>query len=212
MDKPVIIFGAAGVGKMALEIFQSNGVVVYGFLDADKTRHSQEIDSIPILGDPEDHGFLKLIGKKCEAFVATDDNKIRKNQVEMLMEERKVMPTNAVHKSASISGSVAIGHGNFIAAGVHVGPDTKIGQHCMLNTAVVVEQDCEVGDFVQIGAGSIINGGVKIGKNVFVGSGVVVVAGAEIGANARIGAGSVVVGNVEKGKTVFGNPAVNIEK
>lgn len=212
MDKPVIIFGASGIGKAALEIFESNGIDVYGFLDKDETLHQSTIGEISVLGDPEDHGFLKLIGQKCEAFVATDDNVLRKEQVEHLNESRKVMPVNAVHQHAYISRTATIGHGNFINSGVHMGLDAHLGHHGIIHANAIIEQDVSIGDFVQIGAGSIINQGVEIAESAFIGSGAVIVAGLKIGKNARIGAGSVVIRNVEEGETVFGNPAQKIEK
>lgn len=212
MDKPVIIFGSTGLAKAALEIFNSNGIVVYGFLDDDKKRHGVEINGVAVLGDTDDHGFLKLIGQKCEAFVATDDNKLRKRYVESLNDTRKVMPMNAIHQSATISDSCVIGHGNFINAGAVLSNDIKVGQHNVINSKVLIEQEAELANFIQIGAGSIINSGVKIEEGAFIGSGVTVVSGVTIGKNARIGAGSVVVGNVEQNQTVFGNPAVEIKK
>lgn len=110
MDKlPVIIFGAGGLGAAALDAFQSNGVVVYGFLDEDETLHGTEINYVGVLGDPDDDGFLKLIGKKCTAFVASDDNSYRESLVEMLNKRRKVMPSNAVHKQAMIAETAEIG-------------------------------------------------------------------------------------------------------
>jgi len=212
MEKPVIIFGAKGIGKSALEIFESNNVVVYGFLDEDKKLHNTEINNITILGDPEDHGFLKLIGKKCEAFVATDDNSLRKKQVNYLMKTRKVMPTNAIHQKANIAASANIGHGNFIGAMASLNAFCEIGQHCIINSGTILEQDVTLKDFVQVGAGSIINTGVTIEENAFIGSGVTVVAGVTIGKNARVGAGSLVISDIPKNTTVFGNPAKEIEK
>ena len=63
MENPVIIFGANPLGRMAKEIFESNGVVIYGFLDDDTKLHSKELDDAIILGSTDDDGFLKLIGK-----------------------------------------------------------------------------------------------------------------------------------------------------
>ncbi len=211
MEKPVIIFGSTGLAKAALEIFNSNNIVVYGFLDDDEMTHNTEINSVSVLGATDDHGFTKLIGQKCEAFVATDDNSLRKEYVEYLMETRKVMPMNALHESASISDSFSIGHGNFINAGAILSNDSKMGNHNVINSKVVIEQETELGDLVQIGAGSIINTKVKIEDEVFIGSGVTVVAGVTIGKGARIGAGSVVVGDIKAGQTVFGNPAVEVK-
>lgn len=211
MEKPVIIFGAKGIAKAALEIFNSNGIVVYGFLDDDESTHNSEINSITVLGSTDDHGFTKLIGQKCEAFVATDDNKLRKEYVEYLLETRKVMPMNAVHQSAVISESFSIGHGNFVNAGAILSNDSKMGNHNVINSKAIIEQEVQIGDFVQVGAGTIINAKVKIENEVFIGSGVTIVAGVTIEKGARIGAGSVVVGDVKKGKTVFGNPAVEVK-
>ena len=91
MDKPVIILGAKGIAHPALEIFNSNQVVVYGFLDEDASLYGTEINNVPILGNTEDEGFLKLIGKKTEAFVAVDDVKYRKFLVELLHDNRKLL-------------------------------------------------------------------------------------------------------------------------
>src|SRR4249920_3790776 len=102
MENPVIIFGANYLGRVAKEIFESNQVVVYGFLDDNAKLHKTEIDNVVVLGGMDDDGFLKLIGKKCEAFVAVDDNPLRKTLVNLLNEERHVQPVNAVHASAIV--------------------------------------------------------------------------------------------------------------
>ncbi|MCS5491488.1 acetyltransferase [Algoriphagus limi] len=210
MDNPVIIFGAKGIAHPALEIFNSNGIVVYGFLDEDESLHGTEINTVPILGHPEDDGFLKLIGKKAEAFVAVDDNKYRKFLVELLNERRKVQPINAIHSTAFISSDAVLGHGNFINAKVVLGSGATIGQHCILHTGAIVDHKAKIGDFVQIGAGSIINSEVTIEEGAFIGSGVTIVSGVTIGKNARVGAGSVVISSVGANETVFGNPAAKV--
>lgn len=212
MEKPVIIFGASGIAKAALEIFNSNNIVVFGFLDDDEKKHNTEINGVTVLGATDDHGFTKLIGQKCEAFVATDDNALRKEYVEYLKDSRKVMPMNAVHESATISRSFSMGYGNFINAGAILSNDSKMGHHNLINSKAIVEQEVQIGDFVQIGAGSVVNTRVTIENEVFIGSGVTIVAGVTIGKGARIGAGSVVVGDVKKRETLFGNPAIPVSK
>ncbi len=211
MKNPVIIFGANYLGRAAKEIFEANEVVVYGFLDDDKKLHQTEIDEVVVVGSTDDDGFLKLIGKKCEAFVAIDDNKLRKNIVKMLLEVRHLQPVNAVHADSSVSNKAAIGHGNFIDHAAYLAPGSKIGNHCIINTKVSIGVGAELGDFVQVGAGSTINQGVKIEEEAFIGSGVTVVSGVTIGKGARIGAGSVVIAPVKAGVTVFGNPASPIK-
>jgi sugar O-acyltransferase (sialic acid O-acetyltransferase NeuD family) len=212
MENPVIILGANFLGRSAKEIFESNGNVVYCFLDDNKKLHNTEIDTVTVLGSTDDDGFLKLIGKKCEAFVAVDDNKLRKNLVAMLQEVRHVQPVNAIHKSAIIPASADIGHGNFIDAGVTIGVGAKVENQCLLHAGVIIGAEASIGNFVQLGAGSIVNAGAVIEDEVFIGSGVIIVSGITIGKGARVGAGSVVVAPVKANETVFGNPAQKVGK
>lgn len=210
MENPVIIFGANYLGRAAKEIFEGNNNVVYGFLDDNKALHQKEIDDALILGSTDDDGFLKLIGKKCEAFVAIDDNKIRKNLVKMIQEVRHQQPVNAVHANASIAKSAAIGYGNFIDAGARISAGSTVGSHCIIQANAVIGTEASVADFVQVGAGTVINPGVVVEDEAFIGSGVTIIAGVTIGKGARVGAGSVVIGPVKAGETVFGNPAEKV--
>ncbi|MCC6835235.1 MAG: NeuD/PglB/VioB family sugar acetyltransferase [Cytophagales bacterium] len=207
MENPVIIFGANTLGRAAREIFETNEVVVYGYLDDNKKLHNTQVDEITILGDTDNDGFLKLIGKKCEAFVAVDDNKLRKSIVKTIQEVRHVQPVNAIHAKATISEKATIGHGNFIDFNAYLAPGSKIGSHCLIHAKAFIGVETNVGDFVQVGAGSNINPGVTVEDEVFIGSGVTIVSGVTVGKGARIGAGSVVVAPVKAGETVFGNPA-----
>lgn len=211
MKNPVIIFGASGLAQAAKEIFESNDIVTYCFLDDDKTLHNTEIDGISVLGSMDDDGFLKLIGKKCEAFVAIDEKAVRSSVVNMLNKKRKVMPVNAIHGTAIISRSAHIGYGNFINMGAKVGNQAKVPNHCIVHAGATIDYNVEIEDFVQIGSGSNINSGVQIGKEAFIGSGATIVSGVKIGEGARIGAGSVVIADVDKNETVFGNPATKVD-
>ena len=209
--KPVIIIGAEGLGKAALDIFESNNTTVYCFLDENEKLHETEIGEVSVLGSPEDDGFLKFIGHKCDAFVAIEDIEYRKEMVALLKDKRKVMPANAIHPSAIISTRATLGYGNLIATKSIISTGVEIGHHCLIHAGCLVDYDSKIADFVQVGAGSIINAGVEIEEGAFIGSGVTIVGGIKIGRNARIGAGSVVIKSVNEGETVFGNPAAVIK-
>lgn len=211
MQNPVIIFGANYLGRLAKEIFESNKVVVYGFLDDDKKLHQTEIDDVVVLGATDDENLIKLIGKKCESFIATDDNRLRKSLVKVLNEERKAQPANAIHHRAIISPKSEMGHGNFVDNNVMLNVGCKVGSHNIINASTIVGVEAKLGDFVQIGASCVIGHEVVIEDDVFIGSGATIVSGIVIGKGARIGAGSVVVASVGAGETVFGNPASKIK-
>jgi len=206
MEKPIMILGAGSIGKSAMEAFESNDVIVYGFLDDDENLIGKEIGDTSVLGTLDDSAMLGIIGKDCEAFVAMEEIEIRRNLVNMLVEERKVMPVNAIHGTANLAPSAQMGHGNYIGAGVILGSNSSLGSHLIIHPGAVINHEVKLGDFAQVGAGSIINSGVQIEDNVFVGSGVTIVSGIKVGEGARIGAGSVVIKNIEEGQTIFGNP------
>lgn len=206
----MIVFGANALGEAAVEIFESNDIMVYGFLDDDKSLHGNTLGELSILGATDDDGFLKLIGKKCEGFIAVDDRDLRKGLVKLMKERRKKMPVNAIHSNTEISPSAHVGHGEFINSGVVIGANAKIGDHCLIHTNATIDYAAKLGDLVQVGAGSVIGSNAEVGENVFIGTGVTIVPGIKIGKNARVGAGSVVIADVEAGATVFGNPAAKV--
>jgi sugar O-acyltransferase (sialic acid O-acetyltransferase NeuD family) len=207
---PVIIFGAKGLGPVALDLFRSNDIVVYGFLDDDATLHGTEVGDVTVLGATDDQSFLKLIGAKCDAFIAVDDIRIRKNLTELLLEERKVQPITAVHASAYIAPSAELGYGTLIGPGAIVNSQAKLGQHVLVQAGAVIDTDATIGDFSNIGARSLVGAGATLEQEVFIGGGAVIVPGITLGKQARVGAGSVVVEPVKAKTTVFGNPAAKV--
>lgn len=205
--QPVIIFGAKGLGKVALETFQENELIVYGFLEDDERLHGTTINEIPVLGGTEEEKYLELIGPKCEAFIAIENEQAHEALVKRLQEKYKRNPINAIHHTAHISSTASLLHGNLISGGVQIGPETKIGSHNRLLWNATISHEVTLGDFIHIGEGSTIGAGATIENNVFIGAGATIVGGATIEEGARIGIGSVVLTNVKANETVLGNPA-----
>lgn len=210
MQNPVIIVGAQQLGKMALDVFMSNNVVVYCFLEDKKELQQQEINNVAVMGSTDDPEFLKLLGKKCEVFVAAEDTAARKSAVSMLKDEYQVVPVNAIHRFSSVSEHAWLGHGNLINAGAVVNTNARIGDNCVLHANAVLDADATLGDLVQLGAGALIGAGATVEDQAFIGAGAVVVAGIKIGKKARVGAGAVVIADVPANQTVFGNPAQKV--
>jgi sugar O-acyltransferase (sialic acid O-acetyltransferase NeuD family) len=207
---PVIIFGAKGLGPVALDLFRSNDIVVYGFLDDDATLHGTEIGEVPILGATDDQRYLKLIGAKCDAFIAIDDIRIRKSLTDMLHEERKVQPITAIHATAYVAPSAELGYGTLIGPGAIVNSNAKLGAHVVLQAGAIVDASAEVGEYSILGARSLVGSSAILENEVFVGAGAVIVPSITLGKQARVGAGSVVVEPVKAKTTVFGNPAAKV--
>ena len=211
-NKPVIILGAGTIGKLALDIFNSNNQIIYCFLDVNKELHGTELNDISILSNCDDRGYIKFIGNKCDAFVASDDNKYRKSLIKLVVEERKVMPVNGIHQLANVSPLAELGYGNLIGMGTQINAYTQLSNHSIIHSGVTIDVETKIGEYVQIGIGANIGANVEIEEGAFIGSGVTIVPGVKVGKNSRIGAGSVVIADVKKNDTVFGNPASSIKK
>lgn len=210
MQNPVIIVGAQQLGKIALDVFMSNNVVVYCFLEDNQELQQQEVNNITVMSSTEDPEFLKLLGKKCEVFVASEETAARKSMVTLLKEEYQVVPVNAIHNFSSVSENAWLGHGILINAGAVINTNTKIGDNCIIHANAVIDAEAELGNNVQVGAGAIINAAAKVEDEAFIGSGAIVISGVKIGKKARVGAGAVVIADVPANQTVFGNPAKKV--
>ena len=99
-----------------------------------------------------------------------------------------------------------IGDGSVFMAGSVVQINSKIGNHCIINTNTSIDHDCEIGNFVHIAPGCTLCGNVKIGDCTLIGAGTVIIPGIKIGKNCIIGAGSVVVKDIPDNTKAFGNP------
>ncbi|PSR56148.1 acetyltransferase [Adhaeribacter arboris] len=210
MQNPVIILGAQKLGIAALDIFLSNHVIVYCFLDDEVKLHQTEVNGITIMGTTDDPEFLKILGKKCEVFVAAEETATRKSLINLLKDEYQVIPVNAIHKFTSVSEHAWLGHGNLINAGAVVNANARINNNCIIHSNALVDSGAKIADFVQIGAGANVGSDVEVEESAFIGAGAVVVAGVKIGKKARVGAGAVVVADVPANQTVFGNPAQKV--
>ena len=210
MENPVLILGAKGFGAVALDIFQSNNIIVYGFLDDDESLHGTTINDIPVYSHTDDEGYLKMLGQKCEAIIATDEISLKKTLVEMLIETREVMPCNALHPKANISQHAILGHGIMVDALASIATNANVGNHCIIGAGAVIDNYATIGAYSHVSSGVTLGANCKIDEQVFIGPGAVIIPGITIGKKARIGAGSVVIENVPAGATVFGNPAKKV--
>ena len=210
MENPVIILGAQAVGTAALDAFLSNDIVVYCILDDEPKLHNTELLDVPVMGNTDDGELLKLIGKKCEVFVATEDAASRRSLTKMLRDDYEVVPVNSIHQRASVSAHAELGHGNYFGPNAVAAATAKIGDGVLVGPNAVIEGQASIGDYAQLGSGAQIGVGATVGAGAFVGAGAVLVAGVKVGDKARVGAGSVVVADVPGGQTVFGNPAKQV--
>lgn len=200
----VIIIGASGHGRTALDIARSACVPVAGFVDRG-SEPGTIIDALPVLScEPEQCADLR---EGADWFVAVGDNVARDGLFVRLREMTGREPVNLIHPSAVISPRATLGHGLFVAPGAIVNTDSRLGDGVILNTGATVDHDGWLDDFAQICPGCHLAGNTTVGVHGFLGTGAVTIPGVTVGADAVVGAGAVVIRDVPAGAVVVGVPA-----
>jgi sugar O-acyltransferase (sialic acid O-acetyltransferase NeuD family) len=200
----LFLFGASGHAKVVVDIVERAGIGALGFIvDDDTARHGSRLLGYQVIGGRE--ALLAQGARAGAALVAIGANPARR-AIAAWLAAQGFQFASACHPSAQIGREVHIGGGTVAMAGAVVNSDTRIGMHCILNTACSVDHDCELGDGVHVAPGSRLCGGVKVGDGAFIGAGAVIVPGRRIGADAIIAAGAVVLKDVPERAVVAGNP------
>lgn len=199
MNEQVVIIGASGHGKVIADIILKSGDSLVGFLDDNKEREELFV-GFPILGKVSD-----AVNYKEYKFVIAIGNADTR---ERIANEIDVEWYTAVHPTAVISNiDVEIDSGTVIMANVVINPGSKIGKHCIINTAAVVEHDNVIKDFAHISVGAKLAGNVTVGRKTWVGIGSQVIQEINICSEVTTGAGATVIGDIEEKGTYVGVPA-----
>ena len=204
-----------GVGGFAREIFwhakKSLGCGVdwqiKGFLDGDVKLSAEEYELLPekLLGDVDTYEICADDVFTC----AVGSPKARRKLAEKIL-ARGGEFINLISSLAEIVPTAELGRGVIISPFVGVSERAHIGDFVAVNAQTIIGHDAHVGNFSCIMPHVALSGGCKIGAEVFIGSGAVILPKAKVEDGATVGAGCVVLKKVRAGKTVFGNPAVEL--
>lgn len=113
----------------------------------------------------------------------------------------------AIHPSALVADSVSIGDGTVVFHQSVIQARTRIGRHVIANTAVSIDHDCVIGDFVHVAPHSTLCGAVTVNDRANIGAATTIIPGVSIGEGAIIGAGSVVINDIPAHSVAVGAPA-----
>lgn len=200
MKDSIIIIGAGGHGKVVLSTLLAAGLKVLGFVDDNVNLTGTTLQGYPVLGTLS--YLINLEGQA--AIFGIGSNALRKRFAQIYSHLNWV---NAIHPFAYVHDSVTIGKGSVVFAGSVIQPDSRIGEHAIINTAVSVDHDCRIFDFVHLAPGSHLAGEVTIEEGSFLGINSCVIPKRAVGKWSTIGAGSVVVKSITDYALAKGVPA-----
>lgn len=122
---------------------------------------------------------------KCYGYLCIGANHSRKS-VFLRWNEKMKFPSLISPTALNFNSLADVGAGTILFANSYVGPNCRISEGVIVNTASVVEHDCVIGKFSHIAPGATVCGGVNIGDEVLIG------AGAIITPNSRVPSGTLV--------------------
>jgi len=195
-DGVVIIAGAGGVGREALDACLAAGVAVTGFVD--DALAGGTVRGLPVTGPDQVEPSAYLVGVASPAI---------RRQLVARLEQQGCSPETVVHPRAIVGPETTLGEGCLVLGGAHVSSSIAIGRHCQVHYNATVGHDAVLRDFVTVYPGANVSGSVTLEQDVTVGSGAIVLQGLTVGAGAFVGAGAVVTRDVPPGTVVVGSPA-----
>ena len=203
LSRALVVVGAGGHAKVAIEALRFSGWRVIGCTDFDPTP--RKVVGADLLGGDDLLPAIKEAGVGF-AFVALGNNKLRQSKGEELLALGFELPA-AIGPNAAISATATVGRGVAIFGGAIINAEATIGDFAIINTNASVDHDCVIGTSAHVAPGCALAGCVTVGDRTFLGAGTTVIPGIGIGSDCVVGAGSVVVRDLPDAITALGVPA-----
>lgn len=201
--------GGGGHARVLLDALQTAGQALPDWIiDNDSSLWGMTIEGVPVPGgDDRLPEFISHGAGRFFVGVGSSRDATPRRRLFEWATSLGLQAVDVIHERAVRSRNCTWGPGVQLMAGSIVGPGAVLGMNVLINTAAVVEHDCQIADHVHIATGARLCGQVKIGERGHVGAGAVVIQGVSIGSRAVIGAGAVVIRDVLEDQTVVGVPA-----
>ena len=207
-EPKILLIGSSWQASVLLDAIRLAGLyTVVGFLD-DTLPVGASRNGYAVLGGMKDAPRICSEHAVSDVAMAIGDNWWRRKLYADLIETCPGLRFPVIrHPSAIVAASARIGKGTAILAGSHVGPNSVVGDFCILNTSSSIDHDCTLADFSSIGPGVKTGGLVRIGECSAIGVGASISDRITIGSHTVIGTGAVVVRDIPDLVVAYGNPA-----
>lgn len=209
--KHLLIIGAGGFGREVFGVAREatgygTAFDVKGFLDAKADALAGFAGYPPVVGDPATY-----VPEADDVFITALGSIAARRRCATAIEAKGGRFISVIHRSVFLGPNVIVGDGCYLAPGVSLTADVRLGRHTDVFHNTSIGHDTTTGDYVHVYAQCAIGGAVRLADGVSVYPGSVVVPRRTIGADAVVGAGSTVFLNVPAGVTVHGNPAAVVD-
>jgi sugar O-acyltransferase (sialic acid O-acetyltransferase NeuD family) len=201
-DARLVIVGAGGHAISVANVAFSAGYSRIFFIDVAKRGSS--LLGCPILGDISNLSALN----ECHFAIGVGDNAVRHRLANDLKLKYPdfVFPI-LIHPTGVVCTGASLGRGTVVMPGAVVGPQSEVGEFCLINTRASLDHDCRMQDFASLAPGAVTGGRVEIGLRSAISIGATVKHGITVGSDAVLGAASYLNKNLPCRVIAYGIPA-----
>lgn len=207
MSSAIIILGAGGHAVSVANVAVACGMSIVAFVDDDKSE--SKLLGVPIITKQQ----CIDAHPSANFAIAIGDNSVRER---VCNDYKSELPNSKfpslIHPTAVVGLHSEIGSGTVIMPQAHVGPNSIVGDFCILNTSSSIDHDCDMRSYSSIAPRVVTGGNVKIGVRSAVSIGATIKHGIEIGDDVVIGANSYVNKAVDSNIVAYGTPCKVVRK
>ena len=204
--RPLVIFGTGGHAVSVANVALSVGYSIKCFVGGAEGSDLLGCDIIGDVGELENIEALSFA-------IAIGDNAIRESIYRKLVLSSPNLHFPAlVHSSAVVSFFTEIGDGTVIMPKAVIGPKSKVGKFCLINTQASIDHDCLMLDFSSLAPAAVTGGMVKIGLRSAICIGAIIKHGIKIGDDSVVGANSYLNKNLPNNQISYGTPAKQVRE
>lgn len=203
--RPLVIVGAGGHAVSVANVALSAGYMIKHFVD--RSKKGFDLLGFSIIGE-----IAELDNLEAYSFgIAVGDNTVR----ECIYNELRAKNSNLnfpalVHASATISSFTRIGEGTVVMPKAVIGPNSKVGKFCLINTQASIDHDCVMLDFSSLAPAAVTGGAVQIGMRSAISIGAIIKHGLNIGNDCVVGANSYLNKDLPNNQVAYGTPAKQV--
>lgn len=205
MNKNLIIVGACGHVISITNVALTCGFNVFAFVD--DLKSGETLFGKPIISKK---ACIEKYDGHCFAIAIGDNAKRESVYIDFKSEFPNAKFPALIHQSSVIGLESTVQQGAVVMPFANVGPNSIVGDFCILNTHSSIDHDYLMGDFASLAPGVTSGGSVKIGLRSAISIGSVIKHSIEIGQDVVVGAHSYVNQPIDDRKLVYGTPAKTI--
>lgn len=207
METKIIILGAGGHAKVAIDTVQSMGKKIHGIIDKDKSSVGSQLLGISIIGDDDTLFEFKPAEVLLVNGIGSVKSADKRTDAYLKHVKKGFRFLTLIHPSAVVAKSAVIEEGAQIMAGAILQSSVTVKANAIINTGAILDHDCEIGMHSSVSPGAVLSGNVKVGTGAHIGTGASVIQNIKIGNESLVAAGAVVIADVADRTSVRGVPA-----